>query len=142
MPTAYGPPPEHVLPPPVPWLQAPGAFRCGSYANKGEAALISIHVPGDSKVLPGVAAAVDGLRLAIILIRSLCGAVSCHFTQSPHNTKHLPYNATPILGDSNVYKMNGPVIAIYRRTGNEWVTGREITGSDKGSASDRHQSCF
>jgi hypothetical protein len=67
MPTAYGPPPEQVLPPLVSWLQPPGAFRCGSYANKGEAAPISIHVPGDSKLSPGVAAAVDGLGFAILL---------------------------------------------------------------------------
>ena len=37
--------------------------------------------------------------LPFLLIRSLCGAVSCHFTQLAHNTRHLPYNATPILGD-------------------------------------------
>jgi hypothetical protein len=99
MPTAYGPPPEQVLPPLVSWLQALGSFRCGSYANKGEAALISIHVPGDSKLFPGVAAAIDGLGFAILLIRSLCGAVFCHLTQSPLITKHLPYNATAIQGD-------------------------------------------
>lgn len=30
--------------------------------------------------------------------------------------------------------MKGPVMAIYARTGSEWMSGREITGVDKGPA--------